>query len=172
MDEHDGRASYAIDLPDGGLSFVMGNLIQQGPANDNRTVIAYGAEGYKNPLNELYFVSNTVVNDDPLGGRFFFIRPGADAISIANNLFSGRGELNVRNAEVRKNRQVAKKDFVDSQQFDYRLKAGASAIGDAGDAGSPYGYVLRPSAEYQHPLQMRARRTSGPFDLGALEFRQ
>src|SRR6185503_11236486 len=45
-DEQDGRASYAIDLPDGGLSFVMGNLIQQGPENDNRTVVAYGAEGY------------------------------------------------------------------------------------------------------------------------------
>jgi len=52
-DEQDGRASYAIDLPDGGLSFVMGNLIQQGPENDNRTVVAYGAEGYKNLLNEL-----------------------------------------------------------------------------------------------------------------------
>jgi hypothetical protein len=58
MDERDGRASYAIDLPDGGLAFVIGNLIQQGPANENRTVVAYGAEGYKNPLNELYFVSN------------------------------------------------------------------------------------------------------------------
>jgi hypothetical protein len=171
MDERDGRSSYAIDLPNGGLSFVMGNLIQQGPENDNRAIVAYGAEGYKNPLNELYFVSNTVVNDDPLGGRFFFIRPGADAIRIVNNLFSGPGELKVRNAEFRKNQQVAKKNFVNSEGFDYRLKAGAPGIGDAGDAGSPYGFVLRPSAEYQHPLQMRARRTSGPLDLGALEHR-
>ena len=171
MDEHDGRASYAIDLPDGGLSFVMGNLIQQGPENENRAIVAYGAEGYKNPLNELYFVSNTVVNDDPLGAHFFFIRPGADAIRIVNNLFSGPGELRVKNAEFRNNRQVAKKDFAGLPHFDYRLKAGAPGIGDGVDAGSPYGFVLRPYAEYLHPLGMRPRRTSGPLDLGALEFR-
>lgn len=171
MDERDGRASYAIDLPDGGLSFVMGNLIQQGPANDNRTVVAYGAEGYKNPLNELYFVSNTVVNDDPRGGRFFFIRPGADAIRIINNLFSGSGTLGLGDAEVRNNRHVGKADFADLHNFDYRLKRGAAGIGRGSDAGSAYGFVLRPSAEYQHPLQMRARSMSGRLDLGGLEYR-
>ena len=53
MDERDGRSSYAIEFPDGGLALVIGNLIQQGPRNDNRTIVAYGAEGLKNPLNEL-----------------------------------------------------------------------------------------------------------------------
>ena len=77
----------------------------------------------------------------------------------------------MKNAEFRKNRQVAKTDFAVAQDFDYRLRAGAPGIGDAGDAGSPYGFVLRPAAEYLHPLQMRPRRTSGPLDLGALEFR-
>jgi len=40
MDEGDGRSSYSIDLPDGGLSFVIGNVIQQGRANENRTIVA------------------------------------------------------------------------------------------------------------------------------------
>ena len=171
MDEHDGRASYAIDLPDGGLSFVMGNLIQQGPANDNRTVIAYGAEGYKNPLNELYFVSNTVVNDDPKGGRFLFIRRGADAVRVVNNLFSGRGELVAGHAEVLSNRHVDRGEFADARNFDYALKPGAAAIGRGTDAGSAYGFSLRPAAEYRHPLQTRARSSSGRLDLGALQFR-
>jgi hypothetical protein len=173
MDEHDGRGSYAIDLPDGGLSFVMGNLVQQGPANDNPASIAYGAEGYKNPRNELYVVSNTIVNDDPRGGRFFFIRAGADAVRIVNNVFAGPGELPAAaHVELRNNARIEKKDFVDAQSYDYRLRPGARAIGRGMNAGSAYGFLLRPSAEYRHPAQMRPRSTAGRLDLGALEFRR
>jgi len=172
MDERDGRASYAIDLPDGGLSIVMGNLIQQGPANENRTLVAYGAEGYKNPLNELYFASNTMVNDDPHGGRFLFIRSGAHAVRIVNNLFAGPGELGAGNADFRSNRRVGKADFADWTNFDYRLKPGAAGIGRGSDPGSAYGFALRPSAEYQHPLKMRPRSAAGRLDLGALEYRE
>jgi hypothetical protein len=166
-DEQDGRASYAIDLPDGGLSFVMGNQIQQGPENDNRTVVAYGGEGYKNLLNELYFVSNTLVNDDPKGGRFVFIQPGADAVRLINNLFAGPGELIAGKAEARANLRTAKADFVAPEELDYRPKARAGGIGKGIDAGSPYGFALRPSAEYQHPAGMRPRPAAGPLDLGA-----
>ena len=166
-DEQDGRASYAIDLPDGGLSFVMGNQIQQGPENDNRTVVAYGGEGYKNPLNELYFVSNTLVNDDPKGGRFVFIQPGADVVRLINNLFAGPGELLAGKAETRSNLRTAKADFVAPEKLDYRPKARAGGIGKGIDAGSPYGFALRPSAEYRHPVGMRPRPAAGPLDLGA-----
>ena len=171
MDERDGRASYAIDLPDGGLAFVIGNLVQQGPANENRTVVAYGAEGYKNPLNELYFVSNTVVNDDPQGGRFFFIRPGADAVRVVNNLFAGPGELAVGKGELRNNRRIEKGELADAANFDYRPRAASAAIGRGIDIGSAYGVPLRPLAEYQHPLRLRARAPSQRLDLGALEQR-
>jgi hypothetical protein len=166
-DEQDGRASYAIDLPNGGLSFVMGNLIQQGPQNDNRTIVAYGAEGYRNLLNELYFVSNTLVNDDPKGGRFLVIQPGADSVRLINNLFAGPGEQLVGKAESRSNLRTAKADFIDPDKLDYRPKARAAGIGKAIDAGSAYGFSLRPAAEYRHPVGMRARPTSGPLDVGA-----
>jgi hypothetical protein len=166
-DERDGRASYAIDLPDGGLAFVIGNLIQRGPANNNRTLVSYGAEGYKNPLNELYFISNTLVNDDPQGGRFVSIRPGADSVRLINNLFAGPGELLDGKAEARGNLRAAKADFVDPDRLDYRPRARAGAIGKGIDAGSAYGFSLRPSAEYQHPAGMRPRSSSGALDLGA-----
>jgi hypothetical protein len=171
MDEKDGRASYAIDLPDGGLSFVIGNLIQQGPANDNRRIVAYGAEGFKNPLNELYFINNTVVNDDPKGGRFIFTRPGADAVHVINNLFSGPGKLLSGEGQLRNNARARKADFVDAEGFDYRLGKGVAAIGRGVDPGSAYGFPLRPSAEYLHPAQKRTRPASGPIDLGGLEYR-
>jgi hypothetical protein len=171
-DEQDGRASYAIDLPDGGLSFVMGNLIQQGPETDNRTIVAYGAEGYKNLLNELYFVSNTVVNDDPKGGRFLVIRPGADAVRVINNLFTGPGELLTGKAESRSNLRTKKTDFVSPDKLDYRPTPRAAGIGKGIDAGSAYGFPLRPAAEYVHPLGTRARPSTGPLDLGAHQHTQ
>lgn len=171
-DEQDGRASYAIDLPDGGLSFVMGNLIQQGPQTDNRTIVAYGAEGYKNLLNELYFVSNTVVNDDPKGGRFLVIRPGADAVRVINNLFAGPGELLSGKADARSNLRTTKADLVNPDKLDYRLKAGGGGIGKGIDAGNAYGYSLRPTMEYRHPLGNAPRASSGPLDLGAHQHTQ
>jgi hypothetical protein len=148
---------------------VIGNLIQQGPENENRTVVAYGAEGYKNLLNELYLISNTLVNDDPKGGRFVVIRPGADAARVINNLFSGPGEMLVGKAEARGNLRLAKTDFVNPDKLDYRPRPRAGGIGKGIDAGSAYGFPLRPSAEYLHPLGMRPRPTVGPLDLGALQ---
>jgi hypothetical protein len=172
MDENDGRSSYAIDLPNGGLSFVIGNVIQHGPAAENPTVVSYGAEGLQNPLNELYFVNNTVVNDRPGGGAFLFVRAGAHAAWIVNNVLSGRGEVLSGPGELRNNVVAAKTDFVDPADFDYRLKAGAAAIGRGVDPGSAHGFELRPTAEYAHKAGKTPRGDSEKLDAGALEYRR
>ena len=170
MDENDGRSSYAVEFPNGGLAFVIGNVIQQGPATDNPTIVSYGAEGLLHPLNELYFVNNTVVNDRPAGGRFLFVR--ADAARIVNNVFSGRGDLLSGPGDLRNNARVAKSDFVNPKDFNYRLKAGTAAIGSGIDPGSAYGFELRPMAEYAHNAKTGTRSSSGKLDLGALEYRR
>jgi hypothetical protein len=170
MDEKDGRSSYALEFPNGGIAFVIGNVIQQGPETENPTIVSYGAEGLKHPANELYFVSNTVVNDRPAGSRFLFIREGVDKAWIVNNVFAGRGEVLTGPGEMRNNVGVAKSEFVGAAQFDYRLKAGSSAIGRGVDPGSVHGIALRPSAEYVHKAGERPR-TSGKLDLGAFEYR-
>jgi hypothetical protein len=56
MDEVSGTSSYTIDLPDGGVSYVIGNLLQQGPNTENSTILSYGAEGLRHASNELYVV--------------------------------------------------------------------------------------------------------------------
>jgi len=172
MDENDGRSSYAVEFPNGGLAFVIGNVIQQGPATENSTIVSYGAEGLTHPLNQLYFVHNTVVNDLPAGGRFLFVRAGADAARIVNNVFSGRGQWLSGPGELRNNVAVVITDFVDPANFDYRLKAGAAAIGRAIDPGSAYGFELRPTAEYIHKTKKRTRINSGKLDIGAFEYRR
>jgi hypothetical protein len=66
---------------------------------------------------------------------------------------------------------VSKTDFADPAGFDYRLKAGAAAIGRGVDPGSAYGFELRPTAEYAHKAGKRLRSNSGRLDIGALEYR-
>jgi len=170
-DEIDGTGSYAVEFPSGGLAFVIGNLIQQGPATDNPVIVSFGAEGLRNPVNELYFVNNTVVNDLPSGGTFLFIKAGTSAASIVNNIFSGPGEISSGPGELRYNVVARKTDFVDAANFDYRLRPGAAAIGFGVDPGSVRGLDLRPSAQYDHTAQAASRSRIGGLDAGALEYR-
>jgi hypothetical protein len=170
MDENDGRSSYAVEFPNGGVALVIGNVIQHGPQAENSTVVSFGAEGFKHPRNELYFVNNTVVNDRPAGGRFLFVRPGADGARIVNNLFSGQGDLLSGSGELLSNLRIAGTAFVNPAGFDYRLKPGSPAIGRGVDPGSAHGIELRPTAQYAHKAGMRIRSRSGNLDLGAFEY--
>ncbi|MBK6295861.1 MAG: hypothetical protein IPF55_17555 [Rhodoferax sp.] len=43
-DETGGRASYELELPNGGLAYVIGNIIQQGSQTENPHLVSYGAE--------------------------------------------------------------------------------------------------------------------------------
>ncbi|HZM36661.1 MAG TPA: VanZ family protein [Burkholderiales bacterium] len=129
MDERDGRSSYALELVHGGLAFVIGNVIQQGTLNDNRTIVAFGTGGLKNPVNELHFVANTVVNEDPRGARFLFIKDGAHPARILNNVFAGTGTLLVGPGEPKNNARVRLSELAAPEKFDYRLKGSAASMG-------------------------------------------
>jgi hypothetical protein len=170
MDENDGRSSYSVEFPNGGLAFVIGNLIEQGPEGENFTIVSYGTEGLEHPENELYFVSNTVVNDRPGGGRFLFVKAAASAL-IVNNLFSGAGDVLTGPGELRNNVTARRFDFVDPAHFDYRLRARAAAVGRGIELESAHGISLRPTEEYVHKAQNRPRSGSGRLDAGALEYR-
>ena len=145
-------------------------LIQQSPATQNRAIVAYGAEGLKNPLNELYFVNNTVVNDDRRGGRFLVVKAGTPRARIINNIFAGPGEIVVGPAELENNTRLAMSDFVGAENYDYRLKHGAVAIGRAVNPGVAHGVPLWPAAQYAHPVRSRVRSGALPRDMGALQF--
>jgi len=170
MDEKDGSSSYAIDLPNGGLAFLVGNLIQQGPRTENPTIVSYGAEGLQYPANELYFVNNTVVNDLPAGGRFIFVRDGTRVARLVNNVFAGRGSVLSGRGEAINNATVARTVFVDAGAFDYRVRDSVAVIGRGIDPGSAHGVELRPIAQYVHKARARPRGSTEKLDLGALEY--
>ena len=50
-DEPGGSASYELEFANGGIAYVVGNIIQQGSETQNPHLISYAAEGYKWPKN-------------------------------------------------------------------------------------------------------------------------
>jgi hypothetical protein len=164
-----GTSSLELDLPNGGLSYVIGNVIQQGSLTENSTIIGYGLEGLTNPGSALYFVNNTVVNDYRKG---FFIRvaPAAPRVLVQNNIFSGSG-LTIDQPEARllNNRETGAL-FMDAGEYDYHLRSGSSARDGGSNPGAVNGYSLAPKFQYVHPACFETRVTRGAaIDVGAFE---
>lgn len=168
-DEPGGRASYELDLPNGGLAYVIGNIIQQGPQTENPHLISYGSEGYTWPKNELYLINNTLVDKRPRGGVFLRVKPGEVNVKAVNNLLAGRSRLEVAvSGDFRNNIVVVTEEFADAARDDYRLKRNSQLRGSAVDAGLANEQPLMPDTEYRHPR--KTARTAGPARTpGALQ---
>ncbi len=170
MDEATGESSYAIDLPNGGTSYVIGNLIQQGPLSPNSVIVAYGAEGITHPDSDLYFVNNTVVNDKS-SGTFLYVDPGAVPAMLVNNLFVGPGTIVTGPAvEITNLHPAGDGGLVNRAAYDYHLTASSPAIDAGSDPGSANGFDLTPMSQYVHEVSGEARPNVGPLDVGAYEY--
>lgn len=169
-DESNGRASYEMEFPNGGLVIAMGNIIQQAPGTDNPVIVSYGAEGYRWPDNVLVLVHNTLVDERPAGGVAIRVMPGPVQVMALNNLFVGATVAFEGTATVdfRGNRQVEPEALVDAARHDYRLRAAARAGRNSVELEPFRGLALRPDRQYEHP---RSTRALGPGVLlpGALQ---
>ncbi len=161
-DERGGHASYEVDLPNGGIAVLVGNVIEQSRYGENSTLIAFGQEGYKHPENRLYLMSNTLVNDHPYGGAFLRAAPGATSIVSANNVLSGLGRYHTSDlAQVLNDVSGDASLFVDAANYDYRLsESGRRAQFQKPVAITDLGLALDLRAEYVHPRSVRP--LSGP----------
>lgn len=168
-DEIGGRASYELEFPAGGIAYVVGNLIQQGSQTENPHIIAYGAEGYVWPSNELYLINNTLIDNRPNNGVFLRVKPGKVVIRAINNLLVGKGKLEAAGpGEYQNNLNVDWEDFVFAQREDYRLQRNSKLIGKAIDPGSANNVDFRLKREYTHPRQTQPVRQL-PFSSGAMQ---
>lgn len=168
-DEAEGRASYELEFPNGGIAVVVGNLIQQGVFTENEHLVAFGAEGYRWPDNELYLAHNTLVDNRPAGGVFLRVRPGAGRVVAVNNLLQGTDRIErAAPGEFRNNLHASRADFADAAGHDYRLRRSAPAWGQAVDSGMARGEPLAPTHEYAHPRGLK-RLESRPAHPGALQ---
>jgi hypothetical protein len=174
-DEADGTASYEIDVPDCGRTYLIGNVVEQGPRSENSGIVAYGMESGEN-ISDLYVINNTLVNDRAAGGTFLQLREGTRA-RVVNNIFVGPGTT-WSGGDVAAQRNYVEPDlrngarFLAAAAFDFRLtKASPRSIVDAGVApgASVTGFDLTPVLEYLDQARARPRRASGALDLGAFE---
>jgi hypothetical protein len=175
LDGPDGTASYSVDVPDCGRTYLIGNVIEQGPRSENRGIVAYGAESASH-TPELYVVNNTIVNDHPRGGTFLQLGSGARA-RVVNNLFVGPGTRwsggSVREANNYANNSRDAPRFRNPRAHDYRLtgRSPRSIVnGGAPPGRSSTGYDLTPRREYVATAGGRNRSVSGKLDLGAFEY--
>jgi hypothetical protein len=172
MDESSGQSSYQINLTNGGLAYVIGNLIQKGPNSDNSgAMITFGENGLNNPRKQLYVVNNTFVND--LGGnlvRYIQVVNGSDTAIVMNNLFVGSGSIvGPGPATQTTNLQTSTPNFVNKAAFDYRPTASTPGIDQGTTPGIGDGFDLTPIYQYLHPYNREARPIRNAIDIGAYE---
>ena len=175
MDEHTGAASYQIDLPEGGLSFIIGNVIQQGPLAENNSIIAYAAENANSGVLRLFVINNTIVNDKPGPGTFLQLRPGTRAV-VVNNIFYGSGttwstnqvSMTASNNYLEPSHNNSPR-FLNPQKYDYRILNNSPCV-DAGiPPGGIYGFDMTPRRQYVYDAGSEERKITGNIDIGAFE---
>jgi len=167
-----GTTSYEVDLPNGGTSVLLGNVIEQGPNGQNNTVVSFGAEGITaGHADDLYVVNNTVVNHLN-SGTFVWDNNAATPALIRDNIFWGRATLiSLGRATADHNAETSADLFVDAANFDFHLKDTATLAlhlgvdpGTTADGGS-----LAAVEQYVHPASSEPRPINAEIDLGAYE---
>jgi hypothetical protein len=167
-----GQPSYEINLPNAGLAYVIGNVIQQPSSNQNPNLLTFGEEGASNARQELYVVNNTFLNDSASNGTFILVGSGVTTPAlIQNNIFAGAGSITNQAAAANiSNYPSAAPAFMDRSNFDLRPAAGSPMI-NAGSmpAAASTGVSLVPVMQYKHVAGSESRPSSGKIDIGAYE---
>jgi Right handed beta helix region/Abnormal spindle-like microcephaly-assoc'd, ASPM-SPD-2-Hydin len=172
-DESTGTASYEIDIPNGGLSYVIGNLVEKGPMAQNSALVSYQEEGAAsgNPNHSLFVVNNTMVND--YGQGTFVVVDSSVTVPaiITNNIFQGSGTLTTQSSAVKTSNFTGNADLLSLTTYDYHLQADSPAIDAGTNPGQGNGVSLTPVYQYVHPACAEVRTTTGSaIDIGAYEF--
>lgn len=176
-DEADGSSSYLIDLPNGNLAYVVGNVIQQGPMAENTgSLLRYNAEDGAGADNRLFVVHNTFVNDNGSTPGFVRVSNTDEAqVVLRNNLLIGAGDLlreegGAATVVDEGNLQTDTPGVVDAAAYDYRLLPTSEAIDVGVDPGSDARVSFEPNAHYEHPASTTPRAAHEAPDIGAYEW--
>ncbi len=174
LDGADGRASYEVDLPNGGDALLLGNVIGQSAHTENRVVIAYGAEGDAWPQSRLRLVHNTLISEG-IGPAWFLrvwkdrLTPGA-AIQAVNNLSVGFGVFALgASGDFEGNFPAMRQMLVDVDSLDFALKKDSLWRGMGADPGRALGADLRPKAEFALPIGTTPLPAREKWTPGALQ---
>ncbi|MBK7571515.1 MAG: T9SS type A sorting domain-containing protein [Bacteroidetes bacterium] len=161
-EEATGYGSWEINIAQGGLNIIMGNVIIQGTSGANHGIVGYDAA--TNLLEDFYFVNNTVVNKFAGNVRYFNIVPssGINTFKIYNNIFAS--DANAANvvfatnvpatldtSQNHYNNNYLTFPFTNASLDDYTLTSLATAAIDRGSVAgvTNTGFSLVPVSMYQ-----------------------
>jgi Right handed beta helix region len=165
--EH-GTDSYELDLPNGGLSYVIGTIIEQGRNTQNPNMLAYGEEGDLNPDSHLYVVNDTFVNDLHRGDAIFVGSGVTEPVFAENDISTGSAAfVSEAKARIRHDCITSHPGFSDPKHYDYRLTATSECRHKGTNLGSAQGFSLTPHFQYV-AVAGHTRRTDGGTIAGAL----
>ncbi len=153
MDERHGSSSYVIDLPNGGRSFIMGNIIQHGSHAENGVAVSYAEEGANNAVQELYAVNNTYINERASSGCFLRVDGSSASVRVINNLIVGSKTILTGPGQAVNNLMTGQPGFTDAERFDFRLTPQAPALGAGINPGKAGHFKLAPMFYYREPLR-------------------
>jgi hypothetical protein len=171
MDEGE-ASSYEVDLPNGGESYVIGNLIQQRNNGGNPVMVSIGEEpsNGRHEVNMLYVINNTFVDEESgNGGTCIYAASGVSPVKAINNLIVGPKVKLGNTTDTSANLFTNSPGFVDLAHFDYHLLASSPAINKGKDPGTA-NFSLLPQFEYLHKAQEKQRTAIGALDIGAYEY--
>jgi hypothetical protein len=172
-----GAASYEVDLPNGGVAYLIGNVIGQSATTENPVVVAFGAEAERDRPSRLYMAHNTFINDKLPGA--WFLRVWTDRLAEGvhvqglNNLIIGPGMFEWSapgefagttyglSASLR---DIGALDFELQPDSWLRLGSVAPLPGQGPDG-------LMPRAQFVLPVGTRPLTAGAPLQPGAMQSR-
>ena len=176
VDGATGTAAYELEFPNGGLAFVVGNVIGQSAGTSNLTVLSFGAEGPGPGAREhgLFVAHNTFIND---GLRpAWFVRVHADKLGPAvarvlqNNLMVGLGKTDAQAADLDQgNHLLARGALQDADAGLYGLAGASSLRGRAVAPARAGGERLLPLAQFGAPVGTRTLDKNRALSPGAVQ---
>ncbi len=174
VDGAGGRAAYELEFPNGGLAFVVGNVIGQSAGTSNPALLSFGAEGSDGRPHALHVVNNTFIN---FGLRpAFFVRVHKDKLNgqvdqrLANNLFLGLGLPDAQLSDLLLGNYLASPSVLqDAELGQFTLHPQSLLRGRGVDPGRAHGVDLRPAFEYAAPVGTHALKPRSSWSPGAFQ---
>ena len=160
---HDGMrggASYEIEVANGGLASIIGNVIGQGADTQNPVLVAYGTEKTGWDRNELVLAHNTFMSYGWTPAWFVRVidknLPPDTRVVAVNNLLVGLGlmwpALGGGAVKAEGNRHISRRVLRDHDTGGFELQPNALWRGSAIDPRNVGGRDFSPKGEFEWPV--------------------
>jgi hypothetical protein len=160
VDDAAGRAAYELEFPNGGVAFVVGNIIGQAPGTTNATIVSFGAEGSDDREQALFMAHNTLINEGLRPGPFVHVHQAKLTRPVetryVNNLSVGFGAGELGLADISQGNFTALPGHLqDVEAGRYALRPDSLLRGRGVEPGTARGVSLAPQAEFTPPVGTR-----------------